>query len=260
MASPKKVRTAMRKAFPGYYRPTAEECAAKFKECVFSFDANALLNLYRFTSASRDNLVSILAGVKDRVWLSHQAALEYHRNRVTVITDWKIYDELNESLEKQIKALNNQSKTASFLVHSIIEPIRKAHEVAKAALEMKKAEHPDFLKTDPILDSLTRLFDGKVGKPYDGDEEKKKLSEAKRRFDDQIPPGYLNGKKDSNKKYGDIILWFQLLDFAKSDSRPLVFITDDAKDDWWLRTGGRTLGPRPELLQEMHCEANGKWF
>jgi PIN like domain len=47
----------MRSKFPGFYRPKPEICAQKFKECVFSFDTNVLLNLYRYTPESRDNLI-----------------------------------------------------------------------------------------------------------------------------------------------------------------------------------------------------------
>ena len=66
----------MRKQFPGYYRPKAEEFAQKFKECVFCFDTNVLLHLYRYTPESRDNLIKVLQAFKDRIWLPHQIGLE----------------------------------------------------------------------------------------------------------------------------------------------------------------------------------------
>ncbi len=74
----------MKNLFPGYYRPTDEQLKKNFEEGVFCFDTNVLLNLYRFTAPSREELLSILQHqkIKDRVWLPHQVALEYHENRI----------------------------------------------------------------------------------------------------------------------------------------------------------------------------------
>ena len=42
----------------------------------------------------------------------------------------------------------------------------------------------------------------------------------------------------------------KLLERAKAEKKPLLFVTDDAKEDWWLIHEERTIGPRPELLRE----------
>jgi hypothetical protein len=59
-------------------------------------------------------------------------------------------------------------------------------------------------------------------------------------------------------KYGDVILWFQMLDFAKSIRKPILFVTDDGKSDWYLskEESKGIMKPRPELVQEMLVEAN----
>jgi hypothetical protein len=255
----------MRKQFSGYYRPKAEELAQKFKECVFVLDTNVLLHLYRYTPETRDNLISVLHAVKDRVWIPHQVGQEYHENRVSVIVgERNIYQGLKEAVDKSLQELNKNARPANFMATAVMEPMRKALEQVKADLDKKEAEHPDFLADDPILEVLTELFDGKIGEEYDAEENKKKLAEAKRRFEIRTPPGYLDGsgkkKKEGDKQYGDVILWLQLLDFARITDKPMVFITDEGGEDWWQREGGRTIGPRPELLQEMHKAANAKWF
>jgi hypothetical protein len=60
--------------------------------------------------------------------------------------------------------------------------------------------------------------------------------------------------------YGDAILWLQLIDYAKSEKKPIIFVTDDDKEDWWLESGGKTISPRPELVQEMLTEAGVKFY
>ena len=41
------------------------------------------------------------------------------------------------------------------------------------------------------------------------------------------------------------------MDFAKKEQKPIIFTTDDRKEDWWNKHKGKTIGPRPELIQEM---------
>jgi hypothetical protein len=63
----------MRNIFPGYYRPTDEEFYKMWQECIFVFDANVLLNLYRYSPDTRDELLDVLERLKDRIWIPHQA-------------------------------------------------------------------------------------------------------------------------------------------------------------------------------------------
>jgi hypothetical protein len=255
----------MRNKFPGYYRPTPDDCSKKFKECIFSFDTNVLLNLYRFTPESRQNLLTLLEAVKDRVWLPHQVGLEYHENRVEVIISQReLYEGLKKEIDDAIKAIQKDRRSGSFYVTTVIEPILKTLQQVRADLDKQKDDHPDLLADDPILEVLTNLFDGKVGDPYKEKEQQERCGLAKKRFEAKTPPGFRDSsrskKKDGDRQYGDVILWFQLLDHAKTITQPLVLITDETGDDWWLKDQGRTTGPRPELLQEMYLEAKGKWF
>jgi hypothetical protein len=75
----------MKKSFPGYYQPSDNELKQIWENCVFVIDANVLLNLYRYTPSTSEELINILEKVSDRLWLPHQAALEYHKNRLNVI-------------------------------------------------------------------------------------------------------------------------------------------------------------------------------
>lgn len=77
----------MRELFPGYYTPSEERFKALWDECVFVFDANVLLNVYRYSPKTLKNFLDILKRLENRLWLPHQAALEYQRNRLTVISE-----------------------------------------------------------------------------------------------------------------------------------------------------------------------------
>jgi hypothetical protein len=71
----------MRTTFLGYYRFTEEEFSTLWEDCLFIFDANVILNLYRYSAGTSEALLNILRGISDRMWLPHQIALEYQDNR-----------------------------------------------------------------------------------------------------------------------------------------------------------------------------------
>lgn len=52
------------------------------------------------------------------------------------------------------------------------------------------------------------------------------------RYNHKLPPGFHDDKKDLNA-YGDLILWYEILDFCKfTDIKKAILITNDEKKDW----------------------------
>ncbi|MEH7809961.1 PIN-like domain-containing protein, partial [Bacillus safensis] len=98
------------------------------------------------------------------------------------------------------------------------------------------------------------------GEPYNEEQMKKLEKEADKRLNMEIPPGYKdfnkkNGLKFYNgviiqNKYGDLILWKQLLDFAVRNDTNIIFLTDEQKEDWWYKLKNKIIGPKVELLNE----------
>ena len=43
------------------------------------------------------------------------------------------------------------------------------------------------------------------------------------------------------KKYGDLILWYQIIDKAKESKKPIILISGDVKEDWWLEKNGKRI-------------------
>ena len=83
---------------------------------------------------------------------------------------------------------------------------------------------------------------------------------GKKRFEQDIPPGYMDKDKQGIRKYGDLILWFQVIDKAKETDKSIILVTDDRKEDWWTRHRGKTIGPKAELIDEMISKANVSFY
>ena len=250
----------MRKNFPGYCRLTESEFLQLWGNCLFAFDANVLLNLYRYTPETKDSLINIMQKISDRIWLPYQAALEYHRRRITVIQQQSnAYDEIRRLVKKGHAALSGElkkyTKHPSIHIAEILEKSKNSLVEIEDTLAQLQKNHPDLLKDDPIQTALLTLFDGRVGTPISPAELLDIYKQGEERYRLKIPPGYADNQKDGTDKYGDLVIWFQLLAKAKENKLPIIFVTDDRKEDWWLKIEGKTIGPQPELVQEISTQA-----
>ncbi len=255
----------MKKIFPGYYRPTEKEFSNLWNSCLFVLDANVLLNLYRYSQETSDELIQILKQISDRLWIPHQAALEYQENRLqTIAKQLEVYDEIQNLIEdnkKKIKKrLDYLGKHPYIKADNLMKIMQKACTAIEKNLKKLKQEHPDLLQHDNLRDALGTLLEDKIGLPYS----QKKLyviyNLGKQRYEHKIPPGYEDKHKEGAKKYGDLILWFQIIDKAKKMNKPIILVTDDRKEDWWRRFKNKTIGPRPELINEIFSKAGVSFY
>ena len=255
----------MQGMFPGYYRPTKEEFSKLWQECIFVFDANVLLNIYRYSPETRHELFDILGRLQERIWLPYQAMLEYHENREEVISQqYNIDAEVKTALRVASEGIEAKYKRGhpfadtKFIATIINEAIAKIN----ASIVEAQSKFPDLLENDYLLNRITVLFNNRVGSKYPPKRLEEKYRDLDLRYRLQIPPGYRdkNLKREGFKKYGDGVLWFQLIDYAKAQKKPIILTTDDQKDDWWRIEKGETIGPRPELIEEMRTQAGVAFY
>ena len=70
-----------------YIEPTTAEKAELWNNAVFVFDTNALLNLYRYSKNTRNEVISALEENKEKIWIPYQVAYEFMKNRCDVINE-----------------------------------------------------------------------------------------------------------------------------------------------------------------------------
>lgn len=274
----------MHAAFPSYYSPTSDEFKQAWATGVFALDANVLLNLYRYPRDVSLETLRVLNLAKDRLFVPHHAALEYQRNRLSVIAEQKgRYVEVRKVVEALVHDLAAElDKLQVRERHPVIDPdtlIKSVEPAAKSYLEeLSKAEleQADVFDDDPIRNALDELLAGRVGPAPTQDWVNSVDKEGEARYLAQIPPGYLDASKDKAtasrfgyggvmyaRQYGDLYVWKQVLDHAKKGTKSVVFITDDAKEDWYWHVhsqGPKRIGPRPELVDEFRRETGAALF
>jgi len=242
------------------------EISEVWNQGTFVFDTNIFLNIYRLAENPRKIFLEILKNKEllERTWVPFQVALEFYERRLLIINkQLKTKEALVSIISKGIERIKNEFDKLHKL-HPFIDKhywqekfdtlkINLARELDELALS-----YPMSLTEDQILATIQEIMEGRIGNDVNEMEKKQLYKEADERCKNFIPPGYRDSKNGDNiNKYGDFLIWKQIISEMKNKKSHAIFITDDIKDDWWYRPGGKLIGARPELRREF-TEETGK--
>jgi hypothetical protein len=260
-----------------------------YKRGLVVLDTNALLDLYRVNPDTRGQVIKALEAIGDRLWVPHQAAVEFARNRKQAVIDWQgsfkqVRLTLREAAASAVEVLQKaladlerlrlRSNTArtwdpgalGLDRDSLMERLDGVMDPAIAELKSLQADHDttpkDMQSVDAVLKQVDQLLAGRIGAAYNSTRLRELIDEAMEyRYPNKIPPGFRDaGKNGVLRQIGDFLLWQQTIDRANalpSDNRLVLLITQEEKPDWWkLDDKGDPIRPHPELVQEMRDAAN----
>lgn len=237
---------------------------------LISLDANVLLSFYRFSPKARTALLAVLTKCGDRLFVPHQSAQEFWRNRVAVIDQRDAAtQQLLDQLDKSVRGLDGPIKTwvkNTAASEGVVAQIRAAmadfQEKIATCVEDETGDKDGVgyqVPQDAIVVALRSLLTiGRVGPAPTSAERDQWLGEASSRVERGLPPGFKDAAKEARGSTdgaaGDYLVWRQSLNEAKRRDLPLVIVTGDEKEDWWWRHRSTLLGPRSELVEECHSE------
>lgn len=193
---------------------------------------------------------------KDSLWIPYQVGIEFQRRRLDVQQHaFDAYDRVGADLTKFV----NQAKDAlnQYRAHPVIDIERElsAVDVFQADFQRRlaaaKGQHPTE-EFNVSFAKVTELFAGKVGAKPTPERIAAIHKEGNDRYAKKIPPGFEDAKKaaEGGDKFGDLVIWMEMIEKAKADKRPIIFVTDDGKSDWWHIHRGKKVGPHPALVEE----------
>lgn len=246
----------MKETFAGWYAKTPEDLTALWDRAIFVPDTNILLHLIRHSASVRAQLMAVFERKKEALWIPYQVGAEFQRRRLDVQQHaMDAYGKLTEELKGSVNQA--RSKLNQYRAHPVIDI-----ELELAALDAylsdfekrmaaARTKHP----TEELVVSFNRvseLFAGRVGAKPTEERLAAIRKEGEERYAKKIPPGFEDAKKgaDAGDKFGDLIIWKELIEKAKADGRPIIFVTDDGKSDWWHIHHGKKIGPHPYLVEE----------
>ncbi|WP_182006118.1 PIN-like domain-containing protein [Priestia aryabhattai] len=273
----------MLEQFRGFVGYSEEEFGELWGKAIFVVDTNVLINFYKYTSKeSTKSLFDILKKLKEnnRLWIPHQVALEYFFNyESNMYKQTEGYNLLGEELKTlQNNAVKIFSKVKSNHPYILtdkfqffIDNLKTTNKTVEDELKKEIENLPDANQTQQdILD----LLNGIVGEVYPQQRIEEIQNEGKERYEHKVPPGFKD-KDDTNKKnyrtyggiryqqlYGDLLVWNQIIDKGKAEENPtpIIFITEEKKEDWWEKEGQNIKRPHPQLVQEFFNQTGENFY
>lgn len=214
-------------------------------------DTNVLLNLYRYSPEFSEFGLQCLQKVITNIYLPATVRIEFGKHCRAAFSDMeKRINNAGKSTEHQVTAARNK-------ILSSCDPLERLHfpevdvfrskletllnQLAKTANEFFEERRGLELSshywggTDKVVELVKSIesYDHLFPAPTQEDIFLW-CEEGQERYKNEIPPGFKDAKnKDGVRKYGDLIIWKELLNFARIESKDIIFITDDVKADWW---------------------------
>jgi hypothetical protein len=264
--------------FEEYAFPTDDEFEEAIRGGVVTLDANVLLNLYKLDAATRDKWLDLLEQLgtnHQSLWISHQAVKEFWNNRTTAAmfpeVATRAKDEIGKAsaqIAKQFRfwsrTLSGGAQGADSSLEAVEQAIKNLAGPINDFIEKHQSEYSEIPSDDLIVQRLAPLLADRVGPAPSPSELTALNARGAIRFENKVPPGFLDNDKGTDKKYGDYILWTQVLTEGHRRGNgkllPVLIVTADAKADWWRTAfgGGANIGPHLELIREARDEAGLK--
>lgn len=246
-------------------------------EHIIVFDTSALLDFYFFPKRTRENIYkNVFSELKESLWIPYHVYLEYTKNRKSVIKKpikqsysplkdiLKNVDKRVSNIENLYMDFHNRSKKAdrlpyidekvtekySDLIKNFEDEVEKFNKKLTEEIEDAEEEIHNTIENDDHLEKVKEFFT--VGRKYEYQELLEIVKEGELRYRNKLPPGYEDfSEKDGLQKFGDLILWKQILEHIQEKERNVIFITDDQKEDWLIKTKDGKYFPRFELELEL---------
>lgn len=237
-------------------------------------DTNVLLMGYQKKNVTFESVLTVLKQLSDeeRLKIPAHVIKEFAKNRPGKITE--MAQKIHNVVSNLPNAKTNQHPLDEVIpalpileeYHSSIITLEEKYNNCIAELKQARNEYVDGLRNlqqmlgnyidhDLILKSYKEIIEKSYlesdGLMDEGELEK----EWKRRIDNNIPPGYMDKNKQSNK-YGDLIVWNHICQI----NNDVIFVTADVKGDWVHTANDEVMGARRELVEEFYLREQAKGY
>ncbi|BBG67197.1 hypothetical protein AKUH3B101J_PKUN00110 (plasmid) [Apilactobacillus kunkeei] len=264
----------LKKYFKAFYQDDFENEFLQDDRTVIAIDTNYLLSILRLDPEVANKYIDALEKNKERIYIPYFVGLEFSFNKINVKID---QDNKLKDIDNKINKLKNQLDSTSQEISKLTnsnkldnmkkisnEYIEQFKGLIDDSSTIEENRQENYLK---LIDIIDDLLGEKPDQTFIDNIEK----EGKLRYEEELPPGFDDSKKDGTRhfgsltyhqKYGDLLIWREILKHFSSskNSKRLIYITDDGisnkKNDLFYKYGGRTVGPHIHLIDEANEVAN----
>lgn len=220
---------------------------------ILIIDTSSIFDLYRGAPSKSENALNLLKEIsKEQLFIPAQVYQEYNKNKQTVINEeFKKINNVKQDLENIIVKANNSFEKVLYEykrrhypnIKSLEEDLKAlTTEISQKANQYKESNQDEvtrnksMLQNDNIEPFINELKEnGCIGEEFPISSLLGIYDEGEKRFKYQIPPGYKDLKKDEKdttkrEKFGDLIVWKELLEKAASIDKDVIYLTSDKKE------------------------------
>lgn len=231
------------------------------EDTLIAVDTNVLLLPYTIRKDGLATIETFYQGLREqnRLFVPARVAREFIVNR-----DKKLAD-----LIKTLGDVKSRINIGERNLAPILEGVEGSEDIKEAskALSEAKVKYTKAVEkiektirgwsgNDPVTNIYRSVFDsGNIVKSTDEREALSKEWDIRR--ENRIPPGYKDGSKEDTG-IGDFLVWKSILCLGQTRKKDLIFVTGDEKSDWFVRSNGEGVYPRPELIAEYRKVSGGR--
>lgn len=244
----------------------------EIKKPIIVLDSSVLLDLYEYAPEVTKSVLAVLEvkDVKTNLWIPAQVLEEFENKHDTVYAKqfssfskmpneidsrigkfkdklWKLFFDAKRFYHPQINQLQED-------IESKINEVLELKDVYLESLNDGYSERREYQKLDEPLKFIDSLKDKKqIGKAFNKFEKISIYNEGEYRYKLLYPPGFMDKNKEDKsdiKKFGDLIIWKEILDKCKMDQRAILFVTGDLKEDWWELDKNKVIVDKHPTLDE----------
>ena len=219
-------------------------------KAVIILDTNVFLNIYRYSPEFTEFALDCIKTVMNHIVIPSVVDLEYKKHRKESFFAMKkrvqkasgnIKSQIQSSKTKIIKSCDvlkkNRYPDIDQLEISVIEKLEELQQnVDNFFLDRSVLDQlaDSWEGKDYVLDLFDEISQNRMILPFSQEELYRICNEGESRYENQIPPGFKDAKnKDGIRKYSDLIIWKEVIGYAKNRKCDVIFVTDDVKTDWW---------------------------
>ncbi len=245
-------------------------------------DSNVWLNLYTIHPLALIEIVDKIRENKEQFWIPNQVYREFSRNskskknevieyyknaRVNCIKELErtkdIVGQTFENFRRKQRTDGEELKGAVLNdFQAIIQKFKSGYE----ELEKSYTEELAVICEEDIVSELVdEVYENSKTRDFSIMEKVQICEEGEVRYKYKIAPGYTDEEKKSDfdggdfyRKYGDLIIWKELLKKVEDTNINTLFIEDEKKKDWFSEKGGTKLAPVLYEEYDQATHSNGK--
>lgn len=258
------------KLFKTFHQEKFKSNTLENPNTLIVLDTNYLLSIFRLSPDIGQQYLNAIKQHKKRIYIPYFVALEFYFNKSIVkkskeATFGNYYSKINE--------LKNSFEFSILTKDSHEKILKLENDYKKEALNILKQEEKKNFDNNLYQEVLT-ILEERIGEKPSQEYIDNIQKNGKKRFEEQIPPGFDDSNKKGirsydniryDQKYGDLLIWKDMInEVSKQKKSSLIFVTDDGtsnkKNDLLFSSHGRTVGPNISLMDELNNKTGANLY